>query len=425
MDEAEATHTQRQRTDIERIFTRFLQRQATVVRLVSYVEDRAVEIDDRRREVREMLTRRYGTLGNDVINSLVEIVVEPTKVGPEQTAALDSAAESKGGEIVAALLSVSYQDADAGKPVLFASLLTTLVGGFELFISDLATFAFRSHPSALVMKDATFTWDEIARHDSLESLRDQTVERFIEDLLRKSFDDWIKTFKDRFGAAVPESVTGLDVREVFQRRNIVVHNDSKVSHLYLDRMRGAEDLPALGDTLDISAGYLNEAADKLVALAWHLAWSLGSRFYKSSDDYRSFELFVCNVPYRYLESERYGAIVRQDCDHVANGVRDEANRLILRVNSWLARKRLGILTESDRSAIESWQTSYLSPQYRLAQLALLGQLADGLALVKEIRGTDFLSLISWHSWPLLAELREYERSLASDEPTGLPSAESL
>ncbi|OCI31036.1 hypothetical protein OERS_22460 [Oerskovia enterophila] len=296
---------------------------------------------------------------------------------------------------------------------MFSSLLTSLVGGFEMFIADLANYAYREFPAALSLSGASFTWQDVTSHSSIESLREQTIERAVNEMLRASFDDWLATFEKKFSVAVPSVVREVAVREVFQRRNLVVHNDSVVNELYREKVRGLPECPPVGVQLVVDAEYLRDAADRLWATAWHLAWAFGDKLIKGGDR-EIFEMFICNVPYRHLEDKRYRAIEFADCAHVVRSVKDEGNALILKVNVWLAKKRLGKFDEC-RDEIVAWPTAHLSPQYQLARLALLDQLEEGMALVEEIRYTKNLSFTSWYTWPLLEELREYELRLASGQ----------
>lgn len=413
--ELELAPSGRKRSEIERIFESFLRRQMNLISTVQYIEKRQEEFDDHRRRTTEVLISKFPSLPPDIIAAIVEVNSDPSGVNKVITDIMDTAVASDNGTaVIGALLAAGGVDREPSTPVLYSSLLTTLVGGFEIFVAEIARFAYARFPGSAPMDGVTFTWQQVSTHATIEALREEAAEKAVNDLLRESFDDWIDRFGKRFGVKIPEQVRGLDVREVFQRRNVVVHNSGIANNLYREKLAGLPDLAILGEQLPVTSDYLRSAADRLCAVAWHLSWAFGKRIYKD-EDLSVFEMYICNVPYRHLEAERYQAIAYLDCAAVLAEARNEENKMTLRVNSWLAQKRLGNFG-AVHDEVENWQTSHLAAKYQLARFALLDNLADGFAIVEEIRGSSELSTLAWHLWPLLQELREYEAALISSAP---------
>lgn len=393
------------------LLEKLLARQETLLRTLHYIERRQAEMDDVKKHILSRVTERFS----DVDPKTLSLIVDARLSNKVEKAFIDLLDQTvlnpeshENGRVMAALFAVSDINEDPPSPVVYSSLLTSLVGSFELFVAGLASHTFSTRPDTAINKAATFTWEEINQHTSIEALRESRIDRYVLDIMRGSYDDWIDLFKARFGVTVPESVRPFQVREIFQRRNVIVHNDGIANALYIEKMPELSGSITEGTPLPVDPQYLRDAADRLASLAWHLVWAFGSSWLKD-DERHAFEHDLCLVPYRHLESRRYQAVLMLDCTAALKSVQDEDHRLMLRVNYWLAQKRMGMLAEI-APEIESWQTNHLSNMYKLARLALLNQLDEGLELVKQLRASRELLPLQWHSWPLLEELRTYEAS---------------
>ena len=68
-------------------------------------------------------------------------------------------------------------------------------------------------------------------------------------------------------------------REVFERRNIVVHHDCRVSEQYLSKVGTAAEGVSAGDRLDVTEEYLRTAIEDLL----NLGLSLGVRVWGEAE----------------------------------------------------------------------------------------------------------------------------------------------
>lgn len=413
------TPTKRAISPFEVALKEYLARQRTLLRLVDFVDEKSVDLDDPRSLIVDQLTKRYGSVDPkaiDAVGDIFQVMQNDALLPEDQTAEVDRLITLAHGLVPGGhLVSVMVRDAIAasrdepGVPLLFSSMLTSLVGNFELLIARLARMAYQRNPLLAEMGDRRFTWQEIVAHGSLDSFQESIIERVADKLVRESFDSWMEHFSKKLGVKVPGELRDYQVREVFQRRNVVVHNGGAVSSVYLEAMPELKSPPTIGEKLPVDRKYMNSSADRLSALALHLVWQIGRRRLTGLE-LTGFEAYVCDVPYQLLRDGRV-AVAELQAEHLlAEDISRDKAKIILQVNYWLAKKRQGRLSEC-AAEVEAWQTSALAPEFRLAQLALLDEVEKGALLARQLIESRSLSIKDWLTWPLLDELREHERGL--------------
>jgi len=401
-----------------------METQRTVLRLLDFIVARAEELDDVRTRVLQRVRTEYPDIEEDIVttflNGMDTVLSEVREIeeSEDREAAEDKVAESIKAVItrlpegyqpipfVFALSRAQVQEPSAN--VLLESLLVSLVGNFEMQIAMAARTLLNMFPGGLESSERVFTWKEVAQHESLDAFREVVFDRAIDDLMRESASGWFKWFETKHKVKIPAIASDLQFREVLQRRHVIVHNGSNVSRLYLENLPDLDPRPELGTHLGVDEDYLRRAADALLVAGVSLLANIGRKVLKT--DQKGFQDYVCNIPYRMLQDGRYGAAHALTCEFEGAWFDAQYSQLTTQVNQWLALKRLGRFEEC-REEVVAWDTTVLGPEFRLARLALLDDLEAGHAIVKQIRGTSSLSLAFWFAWPLLAELREYERSL--------------
>jgi len=113
-------------------------------------------------------------------------------------------------------------------------ILTFLVSAFENFMADLLSTFYLNEPRALLpgSKEKQVNYKTIIESKNLEELKAKMVEKEISDVLFKNVDDIKVYFKSRHGIKMDELPEWSIFREVFYRRNIVVHNNGIANSEY-------------------------------------------------------------------------------------------------------------------------------------------------------------------------------------------------
>ncbi|GAB3122050.1 hypothetical protein [Glaciibacter psychrotolerans] len=298
--------------------------------------------------------------------------------------------------------------------VLNSSLLTLLVGDFEVMIASIARHYFTLYPETINESAKAFTWKEIAQYDSLDSLRDEVLASRIYALMRDSYDDWIKFVNETMNVATTRIVQDVRVREVFQRRHLIVHNGGVVSKQYHERLVGLKDIQPVGDRVIVTAEYLREAADLLCVAAFAVCVGAARKHQRGPDELNAIESRFANMLYRLLQDGRYRPVRDAAACQAPKPIKDPYAALVVRVNAWIARKKLD---EDDkwRKEVDEWETSILGSDFKLAKLALLDHLDDAVVMARQLLATDQLSLQFWLTWPLLTEVRAHDKFMREAE----------
>lgn len=417
---------------IARLLRVFDTRQKEVLRLVTYVEERAAEIDSAAQKARSDLREQ---LGDDVdeskLDDLLTVIQEMPKVDRESEEG-NHLSEAENREVfVQALHEISeelpdghessYLNAAAraiagplpGSQVfLLPSLLVTLVGELETVIGELARACIAEYPNAADGSEKRFTWAEIAEHDSLESFRNAAVDEMINDILRGTLSDWMSFFETRFKISPVSVAREFKVQEVFQRRHCIVHNAGNASARYVRNLEGLGETANVGDFLEVTPMYILEAADELLLVLVSLVWSLGEKLCADGNDKDHVRSTIIDGTYHRLIEKRYDYIIKfgkqAPLDKLPDGF-----RLIGQTNVWLAYKYSDKFHKV-RDRILNLDVATRSNDFRLAKYALLDDYEEGYKIAYAMLRDGELSKHHFMTWPLLNCVREYwKESLGS------------
>ncbi|MFE0529826.1 hypothetical protein ACFW0V_19720 [Micromonospora parva] len=288
---------------------------------------------------------------------------------------------------------------------LYSSLLIAIVGACEVFLGSLMKEFLGARPQILKNTEVRLLFSDLASFDDLDSFKSHQIDRQVEAVIRQGgIDEWMKWFEDKLRIQKASVTRDFEaIREMFQRRHIHVHNDGRVSDLYLQK------LPDLGKTAPRKGSYLAVDAEYLLSSINHLRVmgivlsTLVSQKLSRGDATPQLDDSVATMVYDLLSAGRH-ELVDDLVKLLLPHFQSEAPRLRTQINGWIARSRLGD-SEVEKEAT-AWDTSALSPVFKLAQLVLTGQLDDAQkeAITQIERGS--LDQEEYDEWPLFLPLRQ-------------------
>lgn len=292
---------------------------------------------------------------------------------------------------------------ETGVQHLHRSSLISLVSIVESFLSRLLHLFFSKHPSAVNAKEKQFTFEELSAFSSLEDARAYLVSWKIENLLRGSYDDWVEYFRSQLKLELPGINKHHDrLVENFQRRNLFVHNDGVVNKIYLSKVNKSLTKPDMLDkSLSVSRSYLFSAIDRFESAFLQLAFEIWAKCEKKSDKRPS---LIVHSSYDALQNKRW-SVATEIAEFIARDkAADEISILMAKVNSWIARKRVGGL-DAIRDEVTDFDVSAKDDLFRLARHCLLDENDTALMLAKRLNKTKRVSLAELADWPLFEDLR--------------------
>lgn len=150
--------------------------------------------------------------------------------------------------------------------------LSYLVSHFEAFIKDYVRAVLLAQPSML-KSSSTLTFEEAVNHRSIKQLRNALAEKEVEGLGYGSIDDISNYFLKKFSIDLARFLQWERLRESVYRRNLVIHNQSRVNSIYRRKVGYT------GENLQLTTDmpYVMEVADILLAFIKHVHAELGPK----------------------------------------------------------------------------------------------------------------------------------------------------
>ncbi|TWD54710.1 hypothetical protein FB478_10249 [Arthrobacter sp. AG367] len=311
-------------------------------------------------------------------------------------------------EYTSALSAAILQGGAAHSSRLWSSLLTSVIADFEVLVGNLLREAICAHPRIIDDAETKYTWAQIVEFGDLDAFRSNQINKTIDKLLYGSYDDWLDFLGSRIHVVIPSLAKNDSTREIFQRRHMIVHNGGIASAQYVSASKSAAGKNVLGTELRVDPEYLLHASDRVLSIGTYLVLEVGRKFVKDMESLKHLESYVGGViSYHLLQHDRHAAIIEISELIDASTFKNSGAGYRFKVNGWLANKRLGRFDSCKKHIVE-WDTSALEPLFKLAKHALLDELEAALQIAVKLRASEELPLRHWLTWPLLAELREYE-----------------
>lgn len=303
-------------------------------------------------------------------------------------------------------------------PMLYASLLVTAVSSFEMLVSNIVRAFYSEHPEALRASDTKYSLSDIEGFGTLDEFRAYCAERQADSLLYGGMESWIDWFARQLKISWSSHSPNLpELTEVYQRRNIIVHNDGQVNRQYLSKVGRAGESTPIGTQLTIDREYCESAIDLLIETGVRIGLAVVRKFAPELPEATGpADWYVQYLTFDYLVQRRFMLTVSL-LDALLPDVSSEHCKMIMKVNRWIALKEINGL-EAIRSELQRWDTTILSAEYRLAKLVLTGDIEEAAQLATTLRESGELSVESWLTWPLLREVREFHAAQSiTNEPT--------
>ncbi len=120
---------------------------------------------------------------------------------------------------------------------LYISSLINLISNVELFLSEILHYYYDQYPDASAIKKKSLTFEELKVLGSIEDAQKYLIDEKIEQILRGTFSDWVSVLKEELKLQLNYIDDYKDsLIEVFQRRNVLIHNGGKVNSIYLSKV---------------------------------------------------------------------------------------------------------------------------------------------------------------------------------------------
>lgn len=317
-------------------------------------------------------------------------------------------------------MSVSGEDADAFmaaaievihglryEQLLYESALISLVSVAEVFTSDIIRTYLDEYPDVVGTREPFFSLDELRKFSSIDEVKEQWLEAKVTSILHGSVDDWISFLKTHAKLSMSYLEDDMPrLLEVFERRNVLIHNSGNVNRLYLSKVHPKlTENVARGERLFVDHEYMATAMS-LVELNIMLVCAELWKKLRPDDAQRGDKLN--DIVFNSLMNNRW---------HVAEGISrfvmqdnrmSESTRLIGQFNFWLSIKCQGRY-ETIKTDVEDADFSAKDTIFQLALHAITGREKEFIALLPKVLRSKVLSLNQLDTWPIFREMRDTPR----------------
>lgn len=346
----------------------------------------------------------FKDISTERLRRLFDGEVEVIGEGTGETRATKIRVSGKGASAWQRVLE-RFRRTDQHRNHLYNSTLLSLTTSAELFVSQLLGYQFSKHPESVITKDKVFSFDELASFDNIDDARNHLIATKVEDVMRGAFVDWIKVFKDRFKLSASYLDRELDdLVEIFQRRNLLVHNGGVVNSIYLSKVsRSHTKGKSLGDRLAVEGAYLDRSIDlieKNLILVCAELWKRGE------PDNAERGIVLTDIAFEHMKAERWD-VAEALSFFVRNDQKlPERTQLIGRFNEWQCQKWTGkdVVVE-----VRGFDLTAKDQVFLLAQHAICDEIEACLRLAPALVNGGALDIVDLREWPLFRALRQDDR----------------
>ena len=286
-------------------------------------------------------------------------------------------------------------------PVIHGSnTLIMLITRFEEFISNLLSKVYLLYPQKYLDKQQ-ISFSEIA-NCGIDEVRKKIVYREVDAIMRQSYTEWFKLFEShglKFDSCKEELES---LKEIYARRNILVHNAGVVNEIYLKNV--PKSTVSKGEYLYATNRYLKDAFQTIKVIIFTIMLE-AVRFIKEDKDEYLYSIFV--IAFELLKAKQYVL-----SKHVFNALKNHKDatddtRKLSQVNYWLSVKGVdgakAILKE-----VRDFDVSALNRRFMLAKLILLEEYTKATVLISDMYKKDEIGVSALRDWPLFEEYRQTE-----------------
>lgn len=293
--------------------------------------------------------------------------------------------------------------------LLYKSSFVMLISYFDFLVSDLIHYFYQRYPESLSGKELSLTLSELKLCDNLTEAIDYVVNKGVDKVLYGNLENQKRYFRENLKIDTNENIIHWDrVNEAMERRNIIVHNDSKINRRYLKSVN----LPVIpekpkdlkeGKKITVSEDYFITVFDEILIAGIILIQCCWRKWRKGDIDNADSQLI--SSTYNALSEEKWTVAERLGLFSKERKISNERNRLYLDINYCQSLKWQNKKDELEKE-LEKFDTSTLRPIYILALCALKSDKRNFYKNVERAIIVDELKKESFMEWPLFRELRK-------------------
>lgn len=282
------------------------------------------------------------------------------------------------------------------------STLMMLLIRYEEAVSGIFKYILMQYPEAY-LKEKCITYSELMAVDTdIKEVKKHFVEKEAEEFMRRPINEWYSTFEQKHKVKFDFGSNNFGkFKEVYYRRNLIVHNQGKVNETYLKNV--ASDLCGnvkKGKLLEVDKDYLKNAFEYTQLILYGTFWSLRrlSKEKKKLEDRIFDKGFIHMLNGEWKLSEYIYNLMMKEKEQ------SDAEKFCNKVNYWISVKNLGNF-DSIEAEIRNLDVSAMIGRFKVAKYALLDEFEKVTEILEDIIGNE-LPACYVEQWPLFIQYRQ-------------------
>lgn len=290
------------------------------------------------------------------------------------------------------------------KELLFKNSLISLLSSVEWFFSQILHYHYDKFPDSAGIKKKTLTLEELKSFNNLKDAENYLIDEKIESILRASFKDWLDVLRSEISLKMPYLSDFEDeLIEIYQRRNLLVHNGGTVNSIYLSKVseKHKKDIE-IGHRISVSEEYLERAISLLHTTFTLIACELWKKLEPNEEDRCKVTM---ELGYEYLKKGMWDISEIASVFLCADKKMPIASRTASQLNFWLSKKRSGKF-EDVKKEVEDADFSDKAKVFQVALHALREETKDFFFLLPQVIKTEELEPHELIEFPIFESMRE-------------------
>lgn len=289
--------------------------------------------------------------------------------------------------------------------ILYRTSLINLVVFLELLISNLLRKRLYDYPEMFGIQNKSLTLLDIRNMGSLDEAEEYLIEKEIENIMRGSLNDWCNYFKEKLKLKF-KCINDFkeELIEIFQRRNLYVHNDGIVNKIYLSNVNENQRIKIKnGEKLNIDLIYIDNAINTIEKAGSLIAIEIWKNSEKCSAERVD---IISEIAYDHMLNERwFNAEALYKSLLLENKVANE-DRSRFQINYWQCFKWTGRINIIKEDLEKDYSDKMID--FKLCLYALKDEYDEFFKLLPDAF-PKLIKLSELTTWPVFREINKTDK----------------
>lgn len=290
--------------------------------------------------------------------------------------------------------------------LLYKNSLISLLSSVEWFFSQILHFHYDKFPESAGIQKKTMTLSELKAFDSIDEAEKFLIDTKIEEVLRGNFESWITLLKTDLNLSLGYiDPIKNELIEIYQRRNLFVHNGGIVNSLYISKVH--EDFRKgckINEQLYVDKEYLDNAISKLQKTFILIASELWKKIDKSDKNRGS---ILTDIVYENLLKSRWDI-----CEGLTYFINNDSelditDKVVSQLNYWLCKKETNQY-DSIKKEVDKVNFADKREIFQLGLLAIKDEKLAFFDLLPKVLNSEQLNTKKLEEFPIFRTMRETE-----------------